>query len=90
MALDMLYLGLGLLVAVAIGHYARIRAEKGWQWLTVAALFFLFSAAWEAPAVGSFIGSGAMVILRQIFELVGWLFTLLAAIFIAYELLIEK
>ena len=54
----------------------------------VSAAFFLFSAAFAAPAVGLYLGS--ITILQQIFELLGWLFALIAVIFVAYESLMER
>jgi hypothetical protein len=85
-----LQLGVGFLLAVALAEYAKLRhkSEKGFAWLGVSAAFFLFSAAFAAPAVGLYLGS--IAILQQIFELLGWLFALIAVIFVAYESLMEK
>jgi hypothetical protein len=81
-------LGIGFLLAVAFAYYAKFKAEKGFNWLGVSAVFFLFSAAFAAPAVIAYLGSVA--ILKDIFELLGWLFALIATVFVAYETLLEK
>jgi len=81
-------LGIGFLLAVAFAYYAKFKAEKGFNWLGVSAVFFLFSAAFAAPAVGAYLGS--VTILKDIFELLGWLFALIATVFVAYETLLEK
>jgi len=83
-------LGIAFLLAVALAEYAKVRhkAEKGFGWLVVSAAFFLFSAAFAAPAVGSYLGQ--ISILDTAFQLLGWLFALISVIFIVYETLLEK
>jgi len=83
-------LGIAFLLAVALAEYAKIRhkSEKGYSWLGVAATFFLFSAAFTAPAVGTYLSQ--ISILDWVFQLLGWLFALIAVIFVAYESLLEK
>jgi len=80
-------LAVGFLLAVALAQYAKVRSTKGWQLVAVAAVLFLFSAAWAAPAVGVYLAPVAL--LREAFELLGWLFVLIGAIFVAYETLLE-
>jgi len=80
-------LAIGFLLAVALAQYAKVRSTRGWQLVAVAAVLFLFSAAWTAPAVVSYLGS--VTLLREAFELLGWLFVLIGAIFVAYETLLE-
>jgi len=80
--------GIAFLLAVALAQYAKFKASKGLSWLGVAAVFFLFSGAFAVPAVTTWLSSVA--ILKEIFELLGWLFALIAAIFVAYETLLEK
>ena len=82
-------LGVGFLLAVALAYYAKFKAEKGFNWLGISAVFFLFSATFAAPAVGTYLGSN-INFLRDIFELIGWLFALIATVFVAYETLLEK
>jgi len=77
-------LGLGLLVSVAIGNYLRIRS-KGWNLLAAGGLLFLFSATWSAPAVSNYLYN--ITILKDGFELVGWLLVLMGSLFVAYDLL---
>jgi lipid-A-disaccharide synthase-like uncharacterized protein len=80
-------LGVGFLLAVALAQYAKVKSAKGWQLIGVAAAMFLFSAAWTAPAVVSYLSSVAL--LKEVFELLGWLFALIGAIFVVYESLLE-
>lgn len=87
MVLETLYLGVGFLLAMAFAQYAKVKSTKGWQLIAVAAVLFLFSAAWAAPAVGAYLASVAL--LRELFELLAWLFVLIGAIFVAYETLLE-
>lgn len=83
-------LGVGFLLAVAFAQYAKIKADKGFTWLAVSGVFFLFSATFT----DKFFGTGGILsgigILGTAFELVGWLFALIAAVFVAYETLLEK
>lgn len=81
-------IGIAFLLAVALAQYAKFKAEKGLTWLGVAAVFFLFSGAFAAPSVTQYLSS--IAVLQQIFELLGWLFALIAAVFVAYETLLEK
>ena len=83
-------LGIALLLAVALAEYAKVRhkSEKGFSWLGVSAAFFLFSGAFTAPAVGQYLSQ--ISILDGVFQLLGWLFALIAVIFVAYETLLEK
>lgn len=83
-------LGIAFLLAVALAEYAKVRhkSEKGFSWLVVAAAFFLFSGAFAAPAVGIYLSQ--ISILDWAFQLLGWLFALIAVIFIVYESLLEK
>jgi len=85
-----LQLGVAFLLAVAMAEYAKIRhkSEKGYSWLGVSAAFFLFSAAFSATAVQTYLSQ--ISILDWVFQLLGWLFALIAVIFVAYESLLEK
>lgn len=85
-----LNLGVGFLLAAAFAYYAKFKAEKGFQWLGVSAVFFLFSAAFAAPSLTTVGLLPTLNILQEIFELLGWLFALIAAVFVAYEVLLEK
>jgi hypothetical protein len=80
-------LGVGLLLAVALAQYAKIKLTKGWQLMAVAAVLFLSVAAWSTPAVGTYLPQIGM--LKEAFELVAWLLTLLGALLVAYEALVE-
>jgi hypothetical protein len=82
-------IGIAFLLAVALAQYAKFKAEKGMTWLGVAGVFFLFSGAFAAGAVTQNLAS-VQVVLQPIFELLGWLFALIAAVFVAYETLLER
>jgi hypothetical protein len=83
-------IGIAFLLAVALAQYAKFKAEKGLSWLGVSAVFFLFSGAFLPAyfATGGFLNS--VSVLETIFEVLGWLFALIAAVFVAYETLLEK
>jgi len=83
-------LGIAFLLAVALAEYAKVRhkSEKGFSWLVISAAFFLLSAAFTAPAVGTYLSQ--ISILDWAFQLLGWLFALISVIFIVYETLLEK
>jgi len=80
-------LGIGFLLAVALAQYAKFKSGKGMQLIAVAGVMLLLSAAWGIPAVGSYLVQVAL--LKDVFELLAWLFVLIGVIFVAYETLLE-
>jgi hypothetical protein len=87
-------LGIACLLAPAIAEYAKMRnkADKGFGWVAVAGVMFLFSGATSAtttlfdPTAGYLAG----LPVAMLFEIVGWLFALIGTIFVGYEVLVEK
>ena len=83
-------LGVGFLLAIALAQYAKIKAEKGWNFLAISAALFLFSAAF----VEGYFGAGELLesvyILKTIAEVLGWVSALIGAAFVVYEVLLEK
>lgn len=86
----LLGLGIALLLAPAIAEYAKIRnkAERGFNWLAVSGVFFLFAGTFDAPVASVWLG--AIAPLGWVFQVLGWIVALIAAIFVAYEALLER
>ncbi|MCD6371889.1 MAG: hypothetical protein J7L39_04205 [Candidatus Aenigmarchaeota archaeon] len=82
--------GIALLLALVLAHYAglRKRTERGWTWLAVAGVFLIFggfNTTLLIPALEVDIS-----IIPTIFTVLGWIFALIGAVFVAYELLLGK
>ena len=91
----MVGLGIALLLGAALAEYAKFRhkSEKGWNWISLGGAWILFSGVTGAASVpisglDAIIGSGGALTL--LFGVVGWLFALIGAIFVAYETLVER
>ena len=85
-------LGLALLLAVALAEWGKFRnkAERGFSWIALGGVWFLFSGA---TAVGSVALAAYNLPLTQvgdIFGIIGWIFALIGTLFAAYEVLVEK
>jgi len=86
-------LGVAFLLAPVFAEWAKLRhkAEKGFSWFAVAGAFFLFAATFAAvPSVGVTGILSVVAPLGTVFEIIGWLFALIGAVFIGYETLLEK
>jgi len=81
-----LSLGIGFLLAIALAEYAKWRhkAERGFSFLGLSAVFFLFAATFASPVATAWLGS--IVWLELAFEFIAWILALIAVIFIAYEI----
>lgn len=89
----MIGVGIALLLAPVLAEYAKIRhkADKGFAWLAVAGVFFLFTGTFaSAVTLGGYVGDATWNTLASIFEVIGWLLALIGTIFVAYEILLEK
>ena len=80
-----LNIGIGFFLVIALAEYSKFRhkAERGFSFLGLSALFFLFSATFAAPVATTWLGS--IIWLDLAFELVAWILALIAVIFITYE-----
>lgn len=86
-------LGVASLLAVALAEWGkfRMRAEKGFNWIGLAGVWFLFAGSFAvATNLGGYIGSGTFPVIGSIFEIIGWIFALIGTLFAAYEVLVEK
>jgi hypothetical protein len=85
-------LGVAILVGLALAEYAKWRAKaaRGWSWLAVAAVWFIFAGALPlVPALSGVLVWGAYS-LADIFSVIGWIFALIGTLLVAYEVLVEK
>lgn len=80
-----LNIGIGFFIVIALAEYSKFRhkAEKGFSFLGLSAMFFLFSATFATPVATSWLGSLAWAELA--FELVAWILALISLVFITYE-----
>ena len=80
-----LNIGIGFFLVIALAEYSKFRhkAERGFSFLGLSALFFLFSATFAAPVATAWLGS--IVWLGMAFELVAWILALIAVVFVTYE-----
>lgn len=86
-------IGIAFLLAVAFAEYLKFRrkGEKGFNWLILAGIFFLFAGSFSAvTSLATYVGSSVWWGIENIFEILGWIFALVGTLFIAYEALVEK
>ncbi|MGC9059105.1 MAG: hypothetical protein ACP5H3_01715 [Candidatus Aenigmatarchaeota archaeon] len=98
-------LGIAFLLAAVFAEYLKFRnvAKKGFNWIILAGVFFLFAGTFPIVGSGSYLGLevldtilkstlGASVWngLAQLFEILAWLFALVGTLFVVYEAFIEK
>ena len=86
-------LGVAFLLAVVFAEYTKYKAKakKGFNWITLAGIWFIFAGSFAAaPHLGAYIGASVWSGIEQIFEILAWIFALVGTLFIAYELLMEK
>ncbi len=88
-------LGVALLLGVALAEYAKFKrgAEKGWSWIALGGAWLLFAGVTQTAGISiqgldAIIGSGGII--TMLFQVVGWLFALIGAAFVAYETLLSK
>ncbi len=84
-------LGVASLLVVALAEWGKFRAkaEKGFNWIGLAGIWFLFGGTFAvATALGGWIPGFATI--GSIFEAIGWIFALIGTLFAAYEVLVEK
>ena len=95
-------LGIGFLLVVALAEWGKFRnkAEKGFNWIGLAGVWFLFAGAIQlaimlgadsaTPTVATYIGGATAGAAFAIFQVIGWIFALIGTLFAAYEVLVEK
>src|SRR3972149_1590681 len=82
-------LGIAFLVVVALAEYIKFRnkADKGFSWLAVAGVLFLFAGASGTDSVVSSYAPGIVGsagILTALFGVAGWVFGLIGPLFGGY------
>ncbi len=84
--------GIAFLVIVALAEFAKIRkvSEKGFGWLAVAGVFFLFAGTINSVALPGLYTYISGLWLDTIFSVVGWILALVGTLFIGYETLLER
>jgi hypothetical protein len=89
MPVDMMWLGIALLLAPALGEIAKIRAkaDKGFAWMAAAGALFLLAAAFGADLSVIGIGATQMAYGTAIFSVIGLIAALIGAIWVAISLL---
>lgn len=93
-------LGVASLLVVALAEWGkfRVKAEKGFNWIGLAGVWFLFAGAIEVasvsagamPNIATYLGVGVTSSVFAIFQIIGWIFALIGTLFAAYEVLVEK
>ncbi len=86
-------LGIVCLLAPAIAEHAKLRgkADKGFNWIAVSGVMFLFAGTFGgATALTSYLGATIVTGLADLFAIIGWLFALIGTIFVGYEVLVER
>jgi len=84
--------GIAFLLAVALAEWAKIRkkTEKGFSWLALSGVLFLFAGTVDLatlPGIYQYIGG---LYLDTVFAGLGWFFALLGTLFVLYETVLEK
>ncbi|MEM5790523.1 MAG: hypothetical protein QXP77_00485 [Candidatus Aenigmatarchaeota archaeon] len=90
---DLVLLGLAFLLAPAIAEYANIRkkAERGFNWIAAAGVLFLFAGTLGSGLIpASLADTLGELYIRELFYVVGWIFSLIGAVLGAYEILAKK
>ena len=88
-------MGMAILLAVALAEFSkfRSRAEKGFNWLALGGVLYVFAGA-TSVATGGFVGEvlTASVIdgVQKLIASLAWLTALIGAVFVAYQVLLEK
>lgn len=88
-------IGLALLLAVALAEIGKFRnrAEKGFNWLALSGAMYVFAGT-ASVATGGFVADilTATVVegIQKLIASLGWLFALIGAVFVAYQVLLEK
>ena len=84
-------LGIACLLAAAIAEYAKLRrrSERGFNWIAVAGIFFIFAGTFPVSGLSTYIGGELTGNLSGFFGLLGWIFALVGTLYVAYEILLR-
>ncbi len=87
MAFEMVWFALAILLAPVFAEYAKIRAkaEKGFNFIAGAGIFFLLAMGFQVSLFN--MAGGAAVYGVYLFEFIGWLFLLIGVLMAAMGLL---
>ncbi|MBU5537430.1 MAG: hypothetical protein QW818_03320 [Candidatus Aenigmatarchaeota archaeon] len=86
----LLDVGVAVLVVVALASFAKQKG-KGWNWLAVGGVFFLFAGTLSAATtLAGFLGSVIWGGIASLFEVVGLIFAVVGTVLVGYEALVEK
>ena len=86
-------LGIAFLLAAVFAEYLKFRnvAKKGFNWIILAGILFLFAGTFPiASSLSGYLGVQVWTGLAQLFEILGWIIALVGTLFIFYESFIEK
>ncbi len=86
-------LGVAIFVLLALAEYSKHvrKGEKGWHWLAVAGVWFLFAGTF--PMLEASLGSyfpGFWSPLTQLFEIVAWFLALIGTLLVLYEKVLQE
>ncbi len=88
-------IGLAFLLAVALAELAkfRVKADKGFNWLALAGVLYMFAGA-TTVTTGGFVGelltSSIVEGFQKLITSFAWLAAIIGAVFVAYQILLEK
>jgi hypothetical protein len=85
-------LGVAFLLGVALAEWAkfRVKAERGFNWIALAGVWFIFAGSLQVSSLGNFIGAGTAAGIGSIFDVAGWIFALIGTLFVFYEVIVER
>lgn len=92
MVFELIGLGIACLLAPAIAEHGKLRhkAEKGFNWLALAGVWFVFAAAFLLVPFSMFGLESMFAAIGSYVTLIGWFFALVGTLFVGYEILVEK
>lgn len=82
--------GVAVLIVVALAAFAKMKG-RGWNWLAVGGVFFLFGGAMSAATtLSTLLGVGVWSGIASVFEVVGLIFAVVGTVLIGYDALVER
>lgn len=85
-------LGIASLLTVALAEWGKLRskAERGFNWIGLGGVWFLFAGSFALATTLNGLAGPVFGWVGSLFEVVGWAFALVGTVFAAYELILEK